>query len=125
MSSDFKILCHHVYEYHKGLRSLVLHTMHREEEVAVRQFLSQRSINYFIQVVTPQKINVFFGDAVCVAIVRRFGTVSLSSLSAEEDFMLGIMLGYDRQAQCERYVRRCGMQPVPQTDSADAVVVEK
>ena len=27
VSSDFKILCHHIYEYHKGLRSLVLHTM--------------------------------------------------------------------------------------------------
>ncbi|RLD17868.1 MAG: DUF2023 domain-containing protein, partial [Caldiserica bacterium] len=29
----------------------------------------------------------------------------LSNLTEEEDFILGIMLGYDRLKQCERYMR--------------------
>ena len=29
---------------------------------------------------------------------------SLNDLSLEEDFMLGVMLGYDVQQQCKRYL---------------------
>ena len=31
---------------------------------------------------------------------------SLSDLTDEEDFILGVMLGYDRLKQCERYLKR-------------------
>ena len=37
--------------------------------------------------------------------LRRFNKRYLSELTAEEDFILGIMLGYDRVKQCERYLR--------------------
>jgi hypothetical protein len=51
-------------------------------------------------------VNVFFGNAACVAVVRRIGCENLSRLSPEHDFMLGIMLGYDRIKQCDRYLQR-------------------
>lgn len=106
MSADFKILCHHVYEFRKGLRSLVLHTMRSDERVQVEDFLGSRGIAYCIYAVGAHKINVFFGSRDCVSIVRQFSSNCLNELSAEEDFMLGIMLGYDRVAQCDRYLRR-------------------
>ncbi len=108
VSSDFKILCHHIYEYHKGLRSLVLHTMHSEERDLVERALTMRKISYCIFPVSEQRMNVFFGNPDCVEIVRGFHTTSLNELSDEEDFMLGIMLGYDRAAQCKRFLRRRG-----------------
>lgn len=106
MSADFKILCHHVYEYRKGLRSLVLHTMGNAEREEVERFLASRSICFCIYEVGPAKMNVFFGNPDCVSIVRSFSSSSLNELSDEEDFMLGVMLGYDRMAQCRRYLKR-------------------
>ena len=108
VSSDFKILCHHIYEYHKGLRSLVLHTMNNDERDLVERSLALRNISFCIQRVGDHRMNVFFGNPDCVEIVRGFHSASLSDLTDEEDFMLGIMLGYDRAAQCKRFLRRRG-----------------
>ena len=106
VSSDFKILCHHIYEYHKGLRSLVLHTMGNDERDLVERALEMRKISYCIFPLGERRMNVFFGNSDCVEIVRGFHSTSLNELTDEEDFMLGIMLGYDRAAQCKRYLRR-------------------
>lgn len=106
VSSDFKILCHHIYEYHKGLRSLVLHTMDNAEQPLVEHCLSIRKISYCIYPLGEHRMNVFFGNDDCVEIVRGFHTHSLNDLTDEEDFMLGIMLGYDRAAQCARFLKR-------------------
>lgn len=108
VSSDFKILCHHIYEYHKGLRSLVLHTMNNVERPLVERSLTLRNISYCILPVGEHRMNVFFGNPDCVEIVRGFHSETLSDLTDEEDFMLGIMLGYDRAAQCKRFLRRRG-----------------
>ena len=85
MFSDFKVMAHLIYEYKKGLRQLALIT---------------------IQEVDKDKINIFFGDSRCLRIIESFNQSSLSKLSDEQDFMLGIMLGYDRAQQCERYLSR-------------------
>jgi hypothetical protein len=37
-------------------------------------------------------------------VIRLIGKLDLSHYSPEEDFMLGIMLGYGRRQQCARYV---------------------
>ena len=50
------------------------------------------------------KINVYFGAKQCVDVVKTFNP-KLNELSAEQDFILGIMLGYDRVRQCERYMK--------------------
>lgn len=42
----------------------------------------------------------------CLETVATFIHKPLNELSAEEDFMLGAMLGYDIAGQCERYCKR-------------------
>lgn len=99
-----KVLVHHIYEYKKGLRHLVLHTLDAADRAEAEKKLRSREIDYYIQQVTPSKINMFFGDKVCVDVVRHIVTRKLNELSPEEDFILGTMLGYDRIQQCERYM---------------------
>ncbi|MFV0505175.1 MAG: DUF2023 family protein [Bacteroidales bacterium] len=101
-----EVLNHHIYEYKKGLRNLVLHTMSSENLEQVENRLQKQGINYLIQHINHRKMNVFFGKRECVRIVDSFNKRSLSQLSAEEDFMLGIMLGYDRMQQCQRFLMK-------------------
>lgn len=101
-----KVLNHHIYEYKKGLRNLVLHTMCSVDIKLAEEKLLRHNITYFIQFVTPQKVNIFFGKEQCVKIIQSFNKKSLTDFSDEEDFMLGIMLGYDRMQQCDRYIQR-------------------
>lgn len=108
-SGDMQILLHHIYEYKKGLRNLVLHTMSKNEQYLAEELLIRKGIYYIIQDVNDRKINVFFGRNQCVKIVESFGNKSLSDFSDEEDFILGIMLGYDRTQQCDRYMKRKGI----------------
>ena len=101
-----KVLVHHIYEYRKGLRNLVLHTIgseHREE--AVKKLTACR-IDFAMQDIGERKINIFFGAPECVEIIRSFGTKKLNQFTDEEDFILGIMLGYCRLEQCRRFIKR-------------------
>lgn len=101
-----KVLVHHIYEYRKGLRSLVLHTIGSEfREEAVRK-LTANKIDFVIQELDERKINIFFGAPECVDIIRNFGQKKLNQFTDEEDFILGIMLGYCRLEQCKRYLKR-------------------
>lgn len=63
-------------------------------------------IAYRIQSVTDSKVNLYFGNRMCLETVATFIHKPLNELSAEEDFMLGAMLGYDIAGQCERYCKR-------------------
>jgi len=105
-TAEMKVLLHHVYEYNKGLRSLVLHTMSKSEQDKTEELLNRKGISYTLQLVNSQKINVFFGKEQCIKIVKSFGEKSLSYFTEEEDFILGIMLGYDRNQQYDRYIKR-------------------
>ncbi len=88
--------------------------MSAEEREMVEAFLTRREIDFCIREVGAKKINVFFGNPDCVQIVRYFRSTVLNELSHEEDFMLGIMLGYDRMGQCARYLKRRGIpEPLP------------
>lgn len=101
-----KVFLHHIYEYKKGVRNLILHTISQKFEIKVCQILERNGISYTIQEVNSEKINVLFGDEICVNVFKKFNKTSLSELTDEEDFILGIMLGYDRRKQCERYLSR-------------------
>ncbi|PIU68203.1 MAG: DUF2023 domain-containing protein [Armatimonadetes bacterium CG07_land_8_20_14_0_80_40_9] len=101
-----KVFNHYLYEYKKGIRNLVLHTTNEQEKVAIEKKLKMEKISYYIRQLNGGKINVFFGDTVCIEIIKQMVNKPLSSLTEEEDFMLGVMLGYDRQKQCERYLKR-------------------
>jgi hypothetical protein len=59
-----------------------------------------------IYTVSAEKINVFFGNPVCIEVIKRFNKPKLGDLTDEEDFMLGIMLGYGMLHQCERYLKK-------------------
>jgi hypothetical protein len=101
-----KVLTHHIYEYKKGLRHLVLHTLDVSFKPQAELKLQQQGIDYTVRYVTPSKINLFFGDAECIRIIDAIGNKGLSEFTPEEDFMLGTMLGYDRLQQCIRYLRK-------------------
>ena len=101
-----EVFTHHIQEYKKGLRALVLYTTKASNRYAIEERLTRERIDYYIQKVNGTKINVFFGNPICVSVIKQMNITSLSNLTAEEDFILGTMLGYDRVKQCERYLRR-------------------
>ena len=109
-------LFHHlIYEYRKGLRKLVLYTTRKTLEPRIRDKLLHCHIPHLIHDIGRGKINVFFGDAACVEVVRLIGKRNVARYTDEEDFILGSMLGYDLVQQCRRYVkrRRCRSGPRP------------
>lgn len=85
---------------------MVLYTMSRKhEEFAIRRLKNQK-ISYMIQEVGTNKINLFFGKPECMETMRHIIIRPLNQLSAEEDFILGAMLGYDLCQQCKRYCNK-------------------
>lgn len=103
---DIHVIKHHIYEFEKGLRSLILHTMKKECLNYAISILSKREIPYLIYPAGEVNMNVFFGDEICLDVVRKIGKENLAEYSNEEDFILGIMLGYSRLKQCQRYLER-------------------
>ena len=101
-----QVFLHHIYEFRKGLRNLVLYTGCASEREGIEVRLRREQITSVVQSCGVGRINVFFGNPACVEIVRRFADRPLNEWTAEEDFMLGVMLGYDRIQQCVRYARR-------------------
>ena len=99
-----KVFSHHIYEYQKGLRNLVLHTMVATYQEAAIKKLKFNKIDYVIQRIENNKINIFFGAEECVAVIKQFIHKNLNEFTAEQDFILGIMLGYDRKIQCKRFL---------------------
>ncbi len=103
---SIQIFHHHIYEYKKGVRNLILHTLESNLMFYAERKLQRIGISYHIHPVDEQKSNIFFGDSECVEAVRNIGKKSLTEFSPEEDFILGIMLGYDRLKQAKRYNER-------------------
>lgn len=102
-----KVLIHHIYEFRKGLRSLVMHTLPSRQMLEATAKLRKYGIDYHIHAIGKENINVFFGAPECVSVVRTIcGVKKLNELTPEEDFVLGSMLGYDIRKQCERYLRK-------------------
>lgn len=99
-----QVLSHHIYEYKKGIRRLVLHTMKAQDRLRAEQRLKDSGICYCIQPINEKNINVFFGDEECVEVICSFGGKFLNQYTPEEDFILGVLLGYDPTKQCRRYM---------------------
>lgn len=103
---ELKVFLNHIYEFKKGVRQMILFTANKKyEECAVKRLTNQK-INYFIQPVGADRINLFFGRKECINAIRYLVNRPLNQLSPEEDFILGAMLGYDICAQCKRYCER-------------------
>lgn len=103
-----RIAIHHIYEYEKGIRCMVLCTLELEELALIQRKLEGRGIAYFTQPTPKQtKINLFFGRKECVDMISYFlQDKYLHELNAEQDFILGSLLGYDLCGQCARYQKR-------------------
>ncbi len=103
---DLKVLMNHIYEYKKGVRRLVFYTFNKKYESFAITRLERQNIDYIIQPVGNDRLNLFFGKKECLDAIRMIVTKPLCQLTPEEDFILGAMLGYDICAQCERYCER-------------------
>lgn len=106
MPIDMKVLMNHIYEFKKGVRQMVLFTFNKKYEAFALERLKRQNINYIIQPVGNNRMNLFFGKKECMDAIRLMVTRPLNQLTPEEDFILGALLGYDICAQCERYCER-------------------
>lgn len=100
-----EVFIHHIYEYQKGIRNLILHTTDKKNIGIIKEKLNSENIDYIIYPLGKQRINVFFGAKECVEVIKNINKLSLTAYTPEEDFILGIMLGYDRRKQCERFLK--------------------
>lgn len=106
---SMKLFMHQIYEYRKGVRQLVLCTMCPECSALLRERLEHQGIAFLEQPVSEKKVNLYFGNEVCLNVVRTFVHKALHELTPAEDFMLGAMLGYDIRQQCERFCKRAAV----------------
>jgi len=100
-----KVFNHHIYEYRKGLRNLILYTTCANNLETIKKRLERIKIDYEIYKLGTNKINVFFGDTDCIEIIKTINKQNLHEYTPEEDFVLGTMLGYCRKQQCVRYLK--------------------
>lgn len=100
------LLPQYIYELGRGVRQMFLLTMTPHEAEAVLARLNREGIACYLQPVNDLKVNLYFGKPQFVAVAQRIAVRPLSQLSAEEGFMLGTLLGYDREQQCQRYLGR-------------------
>lgn len=102
-----QVLHHHIYEFKKGVRDMILCTLPADKEEIVKQKLERNNICYMIQKLKNGNINVFFGKKECLVVAEHLCVnKSLNELSPEEDFMLGVLLGYSVSEQCNRYCNK-------------------
>lgn len=112
--ASLKILAHNLYEYDKGVRQMFMMTLGSHDADVVIRRLRGRGIDYYVHPVSTAKTNLFFGRAVWIDTVREVVRKPLNQLSPQEDFILGILLGYDKELQCRRFLS------LKRTDGADA-----
>lgn len=119
-AATLKIYHHHLYELSKGLRPLAMMTLTRDEAAPVIAELVASGVAHHVQNLCRAKVNVVFGRPSAVATATTLLARPLCDLSPEQDFMLGILLGYDREQQCLRYLARAEGGRVEPVDTADA-----
>ena len=103
---NFDVFHHLLYEINRGLRDLALYTIQPEDQERVQEQLRHEGIAAHFLPIEDGRVNVYFGHKSCVTVVQEFGSCPHCQHTPEQDFILGIMLGYDRTKQCERYLDR-------------------
>jgi len=93
-------------------------TMTKDASASVVARLVREGVAHYVHEACPTKLNVVFGRPAAVAAAQRFLTGPLCDLSPEHDFMLGILLGYDREQQCVRYLERAAKADGERAQSA-------
>ncbi|MEF2071376.1 DUF2023 family protein [Consotaella aegiceratis] len=106
-----RILSHSLYEFKKGVRPLFMITVEEVELPRLLERLMADAVDYHVHTASGTKANLFFGKPLLVETVRTLVTKPLCHLTAEEDFILGVLLGYDREQQCARLLERMWDRP--------------
>ena len=79
--AELKVFLNHVYEYKKGVRHMVLYTTNkRYQEFAVGR-LNKQHIDYCIQPIGCDKINLFFGRRECIEVIQSLASRPLNQLT--------------------------------------------
>ncbi len=104
--NELGVFFHMIYELNKGLRSLSLLTTTTENFELIKDRLEKCNYEYIIENLKSGYVNVFFGTSESIEVLRKFKKNSLRDFSPEEDFILGVLLGYNVQQQCKRYINR-------------------
>lgn len=99
-----EVFRHHIYEFKKGLRNLILHTAPESDLPEIIRTLQSQKISYKVERLHNGYVNVFFGSTDCIKVLEIIGEKKLTDFTKEEDFILGIMLGYGRLEECRRYI---------------------
>ena len=78
-----KMFMHHIYEYKKGVRDLILCTMCRTCAELVTERLRRQQIEYLAQDIDGQRVNLYFGKRACLDAVRMFIDKPLNRLQPQ------------------------------------------
>ena len=90
--ADLRVFHHHIYEYKKGIRNLILTTEKSKYKTSISERLDKENIDYLIHDIAQDKINVYFGAKECVDVVKSFKNtidVILANGKLEEDKYVG------------------------------------
>lgn len=104
--NELGVFFHMIYELNKGLRNLALLTTTIENFDLIKERLDKCNYKYITEKLNSGFINIFFGTDECIQVLQKFKKNSLRDFSPEEDFILGVLLGYRLEQQCKRYINR-------------------
>lgn len=104
--NELGVFFHMMYELNKGLRTMALLTTTDENFEIVRERIEKCGYEYMIEHLKSGYINIFFGRDESIEVLKKFKRKSLKEFSPEEDFILGVLLGYSVEQQCKRYIGR-------------------
>ena len=99
------VLHAYIYELKKGTKLMALITVNTYFRERYCEKIKKNHLHCCIQNIGT-KDNIFFGAKECIDIVSAFLSKKLHKLTPEQDFILGIMLGYNRSLQCKRYLNK-------------------
>ncbi|MBR8701763.1 hypothetical protein IX317_001595 [Fusobacterium sp. DD29] len=104
--NELGVFFHMMYELNKGLRNLALLTTTKENFEMIKERLIKCHYEYIVEELKSGFVNVFFGNSDSIEVLRKFNKKSLRDFTDEEDFILGVLLGYNVEQQCKRYISR-------------------
>ena len=103
-----KVLSTYIYELKKGSKPCALITFEYDKLKDAIQKIKNAGFSCFFQKIEGQmsKVNLFFGEKIPILVLKNIIKTPLNELTVEQDFVLGILLGYDVKKQCIRYLKR-------------------
>ena len=104
--NELGVFFHMLYELNKGLRNLALLTTTEENRELIEERLEKCGYEWLTEELKSGYINIFFGAKDPINVLKIFKKNSLKDFTPEEDFILGILLGYNTNQQCKRYLTR-------------------